>query len=108
MLTRMPPGSLCATLKKRLAPSSSTRILRARQSGQQAEEAYRRALACDSTSAFGGIVAFNRPVDVAAARAVVEIFVEVVIAPDFDDDAIQVMKAKKNLRVLRVVQAKRH
>ena len=74
--------------------------------GATAEEAYRRALACDSTSAFGGIVAFNRPVDVAAARAVVEIFVEVVIAPDFDDDAIQVMKAKKNLRVLRVVQAK--
>jgi len=72
--------------------------------GTTAVEAYRRALACDSTSAFGGIVAFNRPVDVAAAQAVVEIFVEVVIAPDFDDDAIQVLTAKKNLRVLRVVQ----
>ena len=71
--------------------------------GTTAEEAYRRALACDPTSAFGGIVAFNRPVDVAAAQAVVEIFVEVVIAPDFDDDAIQVLTAKKNLRVLRVV-----
>src|SRR4029079_19090166 len=72
--------------------------------GTTAEEAYRRALACDSTSAFGGIVAFNRPVDVAAAQAVVEIFVEVVVAPDFDDDAIQVLTAKKNLRVLRLVQ----
>lgn len=72
--------------------------------GTTAEEAYRRALACDPTSAFGGIVAFNRPVDVAAAHAVVEIFVEVVIAPDFDDDAIQVLTAKKNLRILRVVQ----
>jgi phosphoribosylaminoimidazolecarboxamide formyltransferase/IMP cyclohydrolase len=72
--------------------------------GANGAEAYRRALACDPTSAFGGIVAFNRPVDVAAAQAVVEIFVEVVIAPDFDDAAIQVLTAKKNLRVLRTGQ----
>jgi phosphoribosylaminoimidazolecarboxamide formyltransferase/IMP cyclohydrolase len=70
--------------------------------GGTAEEAYRRALACDPTSAFGGIVAFNRTVDASAAQAVVEIFVEVVIAPDFDDAAVQVLTAKKNLRVLRV------
>lgn len=69
--------------------------------GSTPEEAYRRALACDPISAFGGIVAFNRSIDVAAARAVVEIFVEVVIAPDFDDAAIKVLAAKKNLRVLR-------
>ena len=69
--------------------------------GVAAEEAYRRALACDPVSAFGGIVAFNRTVDVAAARAVVEIFVEVVIAPDFDEAALEVLTAKKNLRVLR-------
>ena len=69
--------------------------------GAAVEEAYRRALACDPVSAFGGIVAFNRPVDVAAARAVVEIFVEVVIAPDFDAAALEVLAAKKNLRVLR-------
>lgn len=69
--------------------------------GASGEEAYRRALACDPLSAFGGIVAFNRSVDVNAARAVIEIFVEVVIAPDFDDDAIQILQAKKNLRVLR-------
>ena len=72
--------------------------------GRDPEEAYRRALACDPTSAFGGIVAFNRTVDVAAAQAVVEIFVEVVIAPDFEDAAIQILAAKKNLRVLRTGQ----
>ena len=72
--------------------------------GRTAEEAYRRALACDPTSAFGGIVAFNRRVDVSAAQAVVEIFVEVVIAPDLDDGALKVLTAKKNLRVLRTSQ----
>jgi phosphoribosylaminoimidazolecarboxamide formyltransferase/IMP cyclohydrolase len=72
--------------------------------GATAEKAYRRALACDPTSAFGGIVAFNRTVDVAAAGAVVEIFVEVVIAPDFDEAAIKILTAKKNLRVLRTSQ----
>ena len=74
--------------------------------GAAAEEAYRRALACDPVSAFGGIVAFNRTVDVAAAQAVVEIFVEVVIAPDFDEAALEVLTAKKNLRVLRAGAAK--
>jgi phosphoribosylaminoimidazolecarboxamide formyltransferase/IMP cyclohydrolase len=69
--------------------------------GDTVEEAYRRALACDPISAFGGIVAFNAPVDEAAAKAVTEIFVEVIIAPDFDEDAIEVLKTKKNLRVLR-------
>jgi len=69
--------------------------------GTTAEEAYRRALACDPVSAFGGIVAFNREVDEAAARAVIEIFSEVIIAPDYDDSALEVLKTKKNLRVLR-------
>jgi phosphoribosylaminoimidazolecarboxamide formyltransferase/IMP cyclohydrolase len=69
--------------------------------GASAEEAYRRALATDPTSAFGGIVAFNRTVDEAAARAVVEIFTEVVIAPDFDAAALEILRTKKNLRVLR-------
>ncbi|HYN83678.1 MAG TPA: bifunctional phosphoribosylaminoimidazolecarboxamide formyltransferase/IMP cyclohydrolase [Pyrinomonadaceae bacterium] len=64
------------------------------------EEAYRRALQTDPVSAFGGIVAFNRTVDAAAARAVTEIFTEVVIAPDFDAEAVEVLKSKKNLRVL--------
>ena len=69
--------------------------------GTSAEAAYRRALACDPVSAFGGIVAFNRTVDAAAARAVTEIFTEVVIAPDYEAQAIEVLKTKKNLRVLR-------
>src|SRR5258707_1235182 len=63
-------------------------------------EAYRRALACDSTSAFGGIVALNRTLDAEAARAITEIFTEVIIAPDATEEAIQIVAAKKNLRLL--------
>jgi phosphoribosylaminoimidazolecarboxamide formyltransferase/IMP cyclohydrolase len=66
-----------------------------------AAQAYRRALATDPVSAFGGIVAFNCPVDEPAARAVIEIFTEVLIAPDYDPSALDVLKTKKNLRVLR-------
>jgi phosphoribosylaminoimidazolecarboxamide formyltransferase/IMP cyclohydrolase len=69
--------------------------------GTSAEEAYRRALATDPLSAFGGVVAFNRPVDETAARAVVEIFTEVIIAPDYGSTALEVLRTKKNLRVLR-------
>jgi phosphoribosylaminoimidazolecarboxamide formyltransferase/IMP cyclohydrolase len=68
--------------------------------GADLEEAYRRALQCDPVSAFGGIVAVNRRLDAAAARAMVEIFTEVVIAPEADDDAVEVFAAKKNLRLL--------
>jgi phosphoribosylaminoimidazolecarboxamide formyltransferase/IMP cyclohydrolase len=64
--------------------------------------AYRRALSTDPVSAFGGIVAFNRRLDAEAARAVIEVFSEVIVAPDYDDDAIEIFKTKKNLRVLRV------
>jgi phosphoribosylaminoimidazolecarboxamide formyltransferase / IMP cyclohydrolase len=71
-------------------------------SGDSNIEAYKKALATDPVSAFGGIVAFNRKVDAAAAAAVVEIFTEVVIAPEFDDEALAVLAGKKNLRVLRV------
>jgi phosphoribosylaminoimidazolecarboxamide formyltransferase/IMP cyclohydrolase len=63
-------------------------------------DAYRKALACDSTSAFGGIVALNRPLDADAAKAIVEIFTEVIIAPDASDEATQIVGAKKNLRLL--------
>jgi phosphoribosylaminoimidazolecarboxamide formyltransferase/IMP cyclohydrolase len=66
-----------------------------------AEEAYRKALASDPVSAFGGVVAFNCPVDEAAARTVIEIFTEVIIAPDYDERALEVLRSKKNLRVLR-------
>jgi phosphoribosylaminoimidazolecarboxamide formyltransferase/IMP cyclohydrolase len=62
--------------------------------------AYRKALACDSTSAFGGIVALNRTLDADAARAMTEIFTEVIIAPDATEEAIAIVSAKKNLRLL--------
>ncbi|MDX2027645.1 MAG: bifunctional phosphoribosylaminoimidazolecarboxamide formyltransferase/IMP cyclohydrolase [Alphaproteobacteria bacterium] len=62
--------------------------------------AYQRALACDPVSAFGGIIAFNRPLDAATAKAVAELFAEVIIAPDIDDAAKEILAAKKNLRVL--------
>jgi phosphoribosylaminoimidazolecarboxamide formyltransferase/IMP cyclohydrolase len=68
--------------------------------GASLVEAYRRALACDTTSAFGGIVAFNRPLDAETARAVVEIFTEVIIAPAASDDAVAIVAGKKNLRLL--------
>ncbi len=70
--------------------------------GANNEEAYRRALATDPVSAFGGIVAFNRTVDAQVAESVNEIFTEVVIAPEFDVEALEIFKKKKNLRVLRV------
>jgi phosphoribosylaminoimidazolecarboxamide formyltransferase/IMP cyclohydrolase len=63
-------------------------------------EAYRRALACDSTSAFGGIVALNRTLDAEAARAITEIFTEVIIAPDASEEAIKIIAGKRNLRLL--------
>lgn len=72
--------------------------------GASAGEAYRRALATDPLSAFGGVVAFNTPVNEAAALALMEIFTEVVIAPDFDAAAVEVLQSKKNLRVLRVAK----
>ena len=62
--------------------------------------AYKKALACDSTSAFGGIVAVNRPLDAEAARAITGIFTEVIIAPDASEEAIKIIAAKKNLRLL--------
>jgi len=62
--------------------------------------AYARALACDSTSAFGGIVALNRTLDAESARAITEIFTEVIIAPDATEEAIAIVGARKNLRLL--------
>jgi phosphoribosylaminoimidazolecarboxamide formyltransferase / IMP cyclohydrolase len=63
-------------------------------------DAYRKALACDPVSAFGGIVALNRRLDAEAARAITEIFTEVIIAPDATDEAVAIIGAKKNLRLL--------
>ena len=63
-------------------------------------DAWAEALACDSVSAFGGIVATNRPLDAATAEAITDIFTEVVVAPDADDDAKAIFAKKKNLRLL--------
>ena len=68
--------------------------------GASLKEAYKRALACDPTSAFGGIVAFNRRLDLATAEEALKIFTEVVIAPDADEDAVAAFVAKKNVRLL--------
>jgi phosphoribosylaminoimidazolecarboxamide formyltransferase / IMP cyclohydrolase len=68
--------------------------------GADLVEAYRRALACDSTSAYGGIVALNRTLDADAARAITEIFTEVIIAPDATEEAIAIVAARRNLRLL--------
>ncbi len=65
------------------------------------EEAFRRAFECDTTSAFGGIVALNRPCDRASAEQIAKIFTEVVVAPGFEDGALEVLTAKKNLRLLK-------
>lgn len=62
--------------------------------------AWHRALACDPVSAFGGIIACNRRLDAAAAKAMAEIFSEVIIAPEIDEEAKQILATKKNLRVL--------
>src|SRR5205807_7017442 len=63
-------------------------------------DAYRKALACDPVSAYGGIVALNQKLDAEAARAITEIFTEVIIAPDATEEAIGIVGARKNLRLL--------
>lgn len=63
-------------------------------------EAYRRALACDPVSAFGGVLAFNRSLDAETAEEISKLFTEVIIAPEADSGALQILSAKKNLRVL--------
>src|SRR5580692_5896817 len=68
--------------------------------GETLLDAYRKALACDPVSAFGGIIALNRTLEAEAARAITEIFTEVIIAPDATAEAVAIVGAKKNLRLL--------
>jgi len=68
--------------------------------GASLADAYAKAFACDPVSAFGGIIAANRPLDAETARAVTAIFTEVVVAPDADEGARAIFAAKKNLRLL--------
>jgi phosphoribosylaminoimidazolecarboxamide formyltransferase/IMP cyclohydrolase len=69
--------------------------------GADAAEAHRRAHACDPVSAFGGVIAVNRPVSPELAEQVAEVFTEVIVAPDYDEDAIDLLRERKNLRILR-------
>jgi phosphoribosylaminoimidazolecarboxamide formyltransferase / IMP cyclohydrolase len=68
--------------------------------GESLAHAYRKALACDPIAAFGGIIAFNRPLDAEAARAIIELFTEVIVVPDASGEALEIVSAKKNLRLL--------
>jgi phosphoribosylaminoimidazolecarboxamide formyltransferase / IMP cyclohydrolase len=70
--------------------------------GADIAEAHRRAHACDPTSAFGGVIAANSPVSVEMARQVAEVFTEVILAPAYEEGAVAVLSAKKNLRILVV------
>ena len=69
--------------------------------GADVAEAHRKAHACDPVSAFGGVIATNRPVPVALAEQIAEIFTEVVIAPSYDDAALEILSRKKNIRLLQ-------
>ncbi|WP_405890144.1 bifunctional phosphoribosylaminoimidazolecarboxamide formyltransferase/IMP cyclohydrolase [Streptomyces sp. NBC_00133] len=69
--------------------------------GADVAEAHRKAHACDPLSAFGGVIAVNRPVTVALAEQVAEIFTEVIVAPAYEDGAVEVLARKKNIRVLQ-------
>ncbi|MFF3751127.1 bifunctional phosphoribosylaminoimidazolecarboxamide formyltransferase/IMP cyclohydrolase [Streptomyces sp. NPDC002018] len=73
--------------------------------GADVAEAHRKAHDCDPLSAFGGVIAVNRPVSVAMAEQVAEIFTEVIVAPDYEDGAVEVLARKKNIRVLRCPDA---
>lgn len=68
--------------------------------GTSAIDAYRKALACDPVSAFGSVIAFTVPVNAGTADAVSSLFVEVIVAPSFSDEAVEILGRKKNLRVL--------
>ena len=69
--------------------------------GATVEDAYRKAHACDPVSAFGGIIATNRRFTAQTARECADVFTEVIIAPDFDEEALEILRAKPSLRILR-------
>lgn len=71
--------------------------------GSSTFDAYEKALSSDPVSAFGGIVAFNNKIDVETANKLNEIFLEIVIAPSFDDEALEILKQKKNRRIVRIL-----
>ncbi|CAN5201259.1 bifunctional phosphoribosylaminoimidazolecarboxamide formyltransferase/IMP cyclohydrolase [soil metagenome] len=74
----------------------------ARGAGDPIASAHERAHACDPVSAYGGVIAANRPITLAAAQSIKDIFTEVVVAPDFEPQALELLKTKKNLRLLKL------
>ncbi len=92
--------SPCAVIVKHNNPSGVAL-------GDSLNEAYSRAYLADRVAAFGGTVAFNRPVDLATAEAVAESYCEVVVAPDFEDGVLDSFKKWKNLRVMRIADIDR-
>jgi phosphoribosylaminoimidazolecarboxamide formyltransferase/IMP cyclohydrolase len=75
--------------------------------GKDAFEAWKKTYEADKVSIFGGIVAFNRPMDEKTAEAMKSVFLEIVIAPAFTEEALHVLTAKKNLRLLEVDMSKK-
>ncbi len=75
--------------------------------GSDVADAHAKAHACDPVSAFGGVIATNRPVSAAMAQQVAEVFTEVVVAPEFDPDAVEILTRRKNVRLLRCAPAAR-
>jgi phosphoribosylaminoimidazolecarboxamide formyltransferase/IMP cyclohydrolase len=96
LVAEFPPeqGFACAIIKHANPCGVAT--------GPTLAEAYRRALACDSTSAFGGIIALNSLLDAETAEEIVKLFTEVIIAPDVSDEARAIIARKPNLRLLSV------
>ncbi|MCT6878404.1 MAG: bifunctional phosphoribosylaminoimidazolecarboxamide formyltransferase/IMP cyclohydrolase [Bifidobacteriales bacterium] len=76
--------------------------------GENIAQAHLKAHACDPMSAYGGVIAANRPVTLAMAKQVKPIFTEVIVAPDYEDEALDLLKTKKNLRILKVERPPRH
>jgi phosphoribosylaminoimidazolecarboxamide formyltransferase/IMP cyclohydrolase len=86
-------GKTCCAIVKHTTPCGLA-------VGQTALEVYRKALACDPVSAFGSVISFNVPVDELAAEAISSLFVECIVAPAFNEAAVEILGRKKNLRVL--------
>jgi phosphoribosylaminoimidazolecarboxamide formyltransferase/IMP cyclohydrolase len=94
------PGDPCCGIIKHNNPSG---VAVGRQGSENPlKDAYIRAMECDPLSSYGGIVGLNRGCDPDTARAISEKFYEVIIAPDFDPEALEILKAKKNLRLISV------
>lgn len=83
----------CAVIKHTNAAGAAT--------GNNVLDAYEKALSGDPVSAFGGIVSFNTKVDLATAEKLNNIFLEIIVAPEYDDDALEILKKKKNRRLLK-------